>query len=114
MTKFQINFPLTEEEYLQTKETIAFIRQAPTAKESYTKLHDLIQVLTHAGIEYFFHYSLKSVGLGGFIIAAVKTGLRATENTIKLLSKRFVKKLTEEQMMQGVDFIDAFIEEREE
>ncbi len=108
-TKRIASFPLSEELYKEVESLLNYIKSNISDSKSRQKLAETIILLTQEGLDYFFKQSLELIGVGLILRNTINIGLKTTKNTIKLLSKKFTKKLSDEQLMKAVNFIENFI-----
>ncbi len=107
--KYGATFPVSANLYKKTQKVVESVRQNP---EGITKRDEVIEIvndLTSEGLEYFFHYSLKIIGMNMIAKKAIKTGMSASKSTVKFLSKKFIRALNDKQLLATVDFVDGFV-----
>ncbi|OQX98081.1 MAG: hypothetical protein B6I20_11520 [Bacteroidetes bacterium 4572_117] len=107
--KYGATFPVSAALYKKTQKLIVSVRQNPEGLTKRNEVVEIVNALTAEGLEYFFHYSLKIIGMNMIAKKAIKTGMAASKATVKLLSKKFIRALNDKQLLATVDFIDGFV-----
>ncbi len=110
--KYFGSFPISDELYKKVFHYLDFIKQNPEEKESKEKLTEIVNELTTEGVDYFFHYSLKIIGMNIIARNAIGVGLKGVKLTVKSLSKKFIKGFDEKQLNSAVEFIEGFLSEK--
>ncbi len=110
--KYFGSFPISKELYDKVNGYLEYIKENIEQQEARIKLNEIVNDLTTEGVDYFFHYSLKIIGMNIIAKKAIGTGLAGVKITVKSLSKRFVKRFDEKQLLAAVDFIEGFITRR--
>ena len=107
--KYGATFPVSPSLYKKTQKIVESVRQNPEGMVQRNAVVEIVNELTAEGLEYFFHYSLKIIGMNMIAKKAIKTGMSASKSTVKFLSKKFIRALNEKQLLATVDFIDGFV-----
>jgi len=107
--KYGATFPVSASLYKKTQKLIESVRQNPEGIVQRNEVVEVVNELTAEGLEYFFHFSLKIIGMNMIAKKAIKTGMAASKSTVKLLSKKFIRALNDKQLLATVDFIDGFV-----
>ncbi len=107
--KYGATFPVSASLYRKTQKMLESVRSNPEGLSRRNDVVDVVNDLTAEGLEYFFHYSLKIIGMNMIARKAIKTGMAASKSTVKVLSKKFIRGLNDKQLLATVDFIDGFV-----
>jgi len=107
--KYGATFPVSASLYKKTQKTIDSVRLNPEGMAKRNDIVDVVNDLTAEGLEYFFQYSLKIIGMNMIARKAIKVGMAASKTTVKMLSKKFIRALNDKQLLATVDFIDGFV-----
>ncbi|MEN8121540.1 MAG: hypothetical protein ABFS35_14400 [Bacteroidota bacterium] len=107
--KYGATFPVSATLYKKTQNVVESVRQNPEGLAKRDVVVEVVNELTTEGLEYFFHYSLKIIGMNMIAKKAIKTGMAASKSTVKLLSKKFIRALNDKQLLATIDFIDGFV-----
>ena len=107
--KYGATFPISASLYKKVQKLVVSVRQNPEGIAKRNEVIDVVNEVTAEGLEYFFHYSLKIIGMNMIARKAIKAGMSASKSTVKLLSKKFIRALNDKQLLATVDFIDGFI-----
>lgn len=107
--KYGATFPISSSLYRKIQKVIKSVKVHPDGTEQRMAVVEIVNDLTAEGLEYFFQYSLKIIGMNMIARKAIKTGIAASKSTVKMLSKKFIKTLNDKQLLATVDFIDSFV-----
>ncbi len=107
--KYGATFPVSASLYKKTRKIVESVRLNPEGLAKRDVVVEVVNELTAEGLEYFFHYSLKIIGMNMIAKKAIKTGMTASKSTVKFLSKKFIRALNDKQLLATVDFIDGFV-----
>jgi hypothetical protein len=107
--KYGATFPVSAGLYRKIQKVITSVREHPDGYAQRLAVIEIVNDLTAEGLEYFFQYSLKIIGMNMIARKAIKTGISASKSTVKVLSKKFIKTLNDKQLLATVDFIDGFV-----
>ncbi len=107
--KYGATFPVSASLYKKVQKIVESVRQNPEGTSKRDEVIEIVNELTGEGLEYFFHYSLKIIGMNMIAKKAIKAGMSASKTTVKLLSKKFIRSLNDKQLLATVDFIDGFV-----
>ncbi|MCF6242707.1 MAG: hypothetical protein L3J74_15350 [Bacteroidales bacterium] len=107
--KYGATFPVSANLYRKIQKVIKSVREHPDGDAQRMAVVEIVNDLTAEGLEYFFQYSLKIIGMNMIARKAIKTGIGASKTTVKMLSKKFIKTLNDKQLLATVDFIDGFV-----
>ena len=107
--KYGATFPVSASLYKKSQKIVESVRQNPEGMAKRDAVIEIVNELTTEGVEYFFHYSLKIIGMNMIAKKAIKTGMAASKSTVKFLSKKFIRALNDKQLLATVDFIDGFV-----
>lgn len=111
--KHKGSFPISEKLYNKTLEIIENVRNNPSGSKVRQDVISIVNELTAEGIGFFFQQSLEIIGMNFIARKAVGAGLNASRKTIQMLSSRFIKNFSDEQIILTVDFIEGFIGQTE-
>lgn len=89
--KYFGSFPISDELYAKTMEYLDYIYENSEEPGSRSKLTEIVNELTTEGVDYFFHYSIKIIGMNIIARNAVGVGLAGIKTTVKTLSRKFIK-----------------------
>ena len=107
--KYGATFPVSASLFKKTRDIVEAVRQNPEGLAQRNAVVEIVNELTSEGLEYFFHYSLKIIGMNMIAKKAIKAGMSASKSTVKFLSKKFIRALNDKQLLATVDFIDGFV-----
>lgn len=107
--KYGATFPVSATLYKKTQKMVESVRLNPEGIAKRNEVVDVVNDLTSEGLEYFFHYSLKIIGMNMIARKAIKAGMSASKSTVKLLSKKFIRTLNDKQLLATVGFVDGFV-----
>jgi hypothetical protein len=107
--KYGATFPVSASLYKKTQKLLESVRQNPEGAAKRDAVIEVVNDLTAEGLEYFFHHSLKIIGMNMIARKAIKTGMIASKTSVKILSKKFIRALSDKQLLATVDFIDGFV-----
>ena len=107
--KYGATFPVSAGLYRKIQKVVKSVKEHPDGEAQRLSVVEIVNDLTAEGLEYFFHYSLKKIGMNMIARKTIKTGVAAFESTVKMLSKKIIKTLTDKQLLATVDFIEGFV-----
>ena len=105
-------FPVSEEIYNEISKIYEEIKENPEGKEKREAVYQIVSKLTNEGLDYFFAHSLRIIGMNIIAQKAIAAGMATIKKTVKVLSKRFIRKYDDKQLLATIEFVEAFVNEK--
>ena len=105
-------YPISEELHKKVNDIFETIKENPEGKEKREAVYQIVFELTNEGLDYFFSHSLRIIGMNILAQKAISAGMNTVKKTVKLLSKRFIRKFNDKQLFATIEFIEAFVNDR--
>jgi len=109
---YNAKFPVSEEIYNKITKVYNEIKENPEGKEKREAVYRIVAQLTNEGLDYFFAHSLRIIGMNIIAQKAIAAGMSTIKKTVKVLSKRFIRKYDDKQLFATIEFVEAFVNER--
>lgn len=109
---YHAKFPVSEEIYNEIMSIYEKIKENPEGKDKREAVYRIVSKLTNEGLDYFFAHSLRIIGMNIVAQKAIAAGMGTIKKTVKVLSKRFIRKYTDKQLVATIEFIESFVNER--
>ena len=105
----KVAFEISEDQYDQLRELVAALRAAPGDRAVVSGLTDLILDLTDTGLNYFFLYSLESIGVGALRRKGAEIALGTAGRVLPPVVRSTVGSMSEDQLLKLADFIEHMV-----
>jgi hypothetical protein len=104
-----VAFEISEAQYAQLLELVAALRADPGDHAVVSGLTDLVLDLTDTGLNYFFLYSLESIGVGALRRKGAELALGTAGRVLPPVVRSTVGSMTEDQLLKLADFIEHMV-----
>lgn len=101
--------PVKKEHSDLAQELITKIRNGQSPTQYVGALTDLVIDLTEAGLQFYFIEPLERIDVSSLTMKVASMGLNSTHKGMKMVIKKVLKKLSDEQVVKLSEFLEEIL-----
>ena len=106
--KHKGSFPIPASLIRKIKSTVKLVEENPDSSKSKTMVIDIVNNLIKEALDYYFHYSLKIIGLNMIVRKTIKSAFSPFKASMQVIAKQIIKSMSDKQLVATINFIDGF------